>query len=112
MFKETTELNPGQLAIFNRAEGTTLLREVDVENHTLWKEGLLKFESTDLNRLTKKLERYFNIRFNFSDPMLGTIRISGKLELSDSRDAVLENVADAASVNISRMGDNAYKISH
>jgi transmembrane sensor len=112
IFKELTELKPGQLAIYNRTEGTTLLREVDIENHSLWKEGLLKFESTDLNRLTKRLERYFNIRFNFSDPMLGTIRISGKLELSDSRDSVLENVADAASVSITRIGENSYTISH
>jgi transmembrane sensor len=112
MFTETTELNPGQLAVFNRTKGTTLLRVVDVENHTLWQEGLLKFESTDLNRLTKKLERYFNIRFNYSDPMLGTIRISGKLELTDSQDAVIENVAYAASVKISRIGDNTYRISH
>jgi len=112
MFDEPTEMNPGQLAVYNKTEGTTLLSEVDVENHSLWKEGLLKFESTDLNRLTKKLERYFNIRFNYSDPMLGTIRISGKLELTDSPDAVIENVAEAASVSISRIGENSYKISH
>lgn len=112
LFSQPTELKPGQMAVFNRSERTTLLTHVDVENHTLWKEGLLKFESTDLNRLTKKLERYFNIRFGFSDPMLGTIRISGKLELSDTRESILANVADVASVKINPTGENSFRITH
>lgn len=112
MFSESTDIAPGQMAVFNKTERTTLVKEVDIENYTLWKEGLLKFESTDMSRLIKKLERYFNIRFTYSDPMLGTIRISGKLELTDSCDSVLATVADAAAVRITRSGDNIYKISH
>jgi transmembrane sensor len=111
MFSETTELVPGQLAAFNKTKRTTRLKEVDIENYTLWKEGLLKFESTDLSRVVKKLERYYNIRFKYNDPFLGGIKISGKLDLSDSREFVLENVADAATVEISKIGDNYYEIS-
>jgi transmembrane sensor len=112
MFSETLDINPGQLAVYSKTEQTTLISEIDTENYILWKEGLLKFESTDLSRLVKKLERYFNVRFNYSDPMLGTIRISGKLELSDSCESVLNNVADAASIRITQSGENFYKISH
>ena len=111
MFSETTELSPGQLAAFSKKERTTRLKEVDIENYTLWKEGLLKFESTDLSRVVKRLERYFNIRFRYDDPFLGGIKISGKLELTDSREAVLENVATVASVKITKTGDNYYEIS-
>lgn len=111
MFSESTDIYPGQMAVFNKTERTTQVKEVDVENFTLWKEGLLKFESTDMSRLIKKLERYFNIRLIYSDPMLGTIRISGKLDLTDSCESVLENVADAAAVNITRNGDSIFKIS-
>jgi transmembrane sensor len=112
MFTETTELSPGQLAAFSKKERTTRLKEVDIENYTLWKEGLLKFESTDLSRVVKRLERYFNIRFRYDNPFLGGIKISGKLELTDSREAVLENVATVASVKITKTGDNYYEISN
>lgn len=110
MFSQTTDLLPGQLAAFSKTERTTQLREVDIENHTLWTEGLLKFESTDLSRVVKKLERYFDIRFRYDDPFLGGIKISGKLELTDSREAALENVAAVASVKITKTAENYYKI--
>jgi len=112
MFSETTELAPGQLAAFSKTEQTIRLKEVDIENYTLWKEGLLKFESTDLSRVVKKLERYYNIRFKYNDPFLGGIKISGKLDLSDSREFVLKNVADAATVEISKIGEGYYEISN
>jgi len=111
LFSQTMDLSPGQLAAFNKTERTTQLKTVDIENYTLWKENLLKFESTDLSRVVKKLERYFNIRFRYADPFLGGIKISGKLELADSRGAVLENVAAVASVKIIQTGDNYYEIS-
>jgi transmembrane sensor len=110
-FTETTELVPGQLAAFSKTDRTTQLKAVDIENYTLWKEGLLKFESTDLSRVVKRLERYFNIRFKYNDPFLGGIKISGKLELTESREAVLGNVATVASVIITKKGDNDYEIS-
>lgn len=111
MFSQTTELAPGQLAAFNKTERTAQLKEVDIDNYILWKEGLLKFESTDFSRVVKKLERYFNIHFRYDDPFLGGIKISGKLELTDTREAVLENVAAVASVNITKTGENFYEIS-
>jgi hypothetical protein len=110
MFSETTDVAPGQLAAFSKTERTTRLKDVDIENYTLWKENLLKFESTDLSRVVKRLERYYNIRFKYHDPFLGGIKISGKLDLSDSREFVLENVADAATVEISKIGEGYYEI--
>ncbi len=109
-FSETTELSPGQLSAFSKTERTTATREVDIENYTLWREGLLKFESTDLSRVIKRLERYYNIRFKYNDPFLGGIKISGKLELSDSRISVLDNLADAANLHITKIGDGYYEI--
>jgi transmembrane sensor len=111
LFPETTELKPGQLAAFSKTERTMQLKTVDTEHYTLWKQNLIKFESTDLSRVVKKLERYFNIRFKYDDPFLGGIKISGKLELSDNRETVLHNVADVASVKILKIGEDYYEIS-
>lgn len=111
LFSETTDVYPGQLAAFNRTERNIKLKAVDIQHYTLWTEGLIKFESSDLSRVVKKLERYFNIRFRYSDPFLGQIKISGKLELSDNREIVLENVARAGSVKISEIGENFFEIS-
>ncbi len=110
IFSETTVLSPGQLAAFNKTERTTRLEEVDYEYYTLWKDGLLKFESTDLSRIVKRLERYYNIRFKYSNPLLGGVKISGKLDLSGTREHVLGNLADAATVEILEIGKEYYEI--
>ena len=77
---ETIEFIPNQLASFNKSPNN-LIKEVNTDNYTFWKENLFKFESTDLSRVVKKLERYYNIRFSYSDPLLGTLKFQVNLNL-------------------------------
>ena len=86
------------------------IREVDVSNHVLWKEGILKFESTDVSRVVKRLERFYNVRFYYGNPFLGSVKISGKLDLNQGMDVAIENFALAASVNIEKLEKNRYEI--
>jgi transmembrane sensor len=98
------------LASFNKRSNETIIKEVRTENYTLWKDGLYKFESSDLSRVIKKLERFYNLRFTYSDPMLGTIKISGKLDLNETREEIINRVALAASVQIVKKGDSIYEL--
>ncbi len=109
-FDKTTELVPNQLASFDRTTHETEIKTVDTSNYILWTEGLLKFERTDLSRIVKRLERYYNIRFQFSDPLLGGLRISGKLQLKEDKDEICVRVAKAASVNIVKKAEDLYEI--
>ncbi len=110
-FTETSELKPGQLAAFNKKSRETSIRTVNPDNYVLWKEGILKFESTDFSRIVKKLERFYNISFKYNDPLTGTIKISGKLEFAGSVQESLNSIALAASVEIIKKGENNYEIS-
>jgi hypothetical protein len=64
-------LKEGELAYFNKKTKETRTQPVDVTEYTLWTEGLFNFSNTDFNRITKKLERYYNIQFQFDDPFKG-----------------------------------------
>lgn len=110
LLSESIELMPNQLASFNKSTKEIKLREVNTDDYILWKENLFKFESTDLSRVVKKLERYYNIRFMYADPLLGTIKISGKLELEDNSEKTINHLAVAASVNIKQKAKNIYEI--
>lgn len=105
-----TELVPGQLASYNRQTGQTQIKHVEVENYILWTQGIIKFETTDFSRIVKNLERFYNIRFHFDDPMLGHLQISGKLELKEDMNEVIERIARTASVQIIKKGDDSYEI--
>lgn len=111
LFDKTIDLVPGQLASFDRSTKETSITVVDIGNYILWTEGLLKFESTDLSRITKRLERFYNVSFQYKDPLLGRLRISGKLELREDLGEVFERVARAANIVIVKKGDNLYEIS-
>jgi len=110
LFSETTELKPSQLAAFNKTTGETKTLTVDTDNYTLWKEGVFKFEGTDLCRISKKLERFYNIRFYYKNSLQGRIKISGKLDLNEEREEIINRLAVAASIKIVKKGENNYEI--
>jgi transmembrane sensor len=110
VFDKEIELLPNQLASFDRTSRETDIRVVDTNNYVMWTEGVLKFEGTDLSRIVKRLERFYNIRFQFREPLLGGVRITGKLQLKEDRDEVVERVARAASVRIIKNGEDFYEI--
>jgi hypothetical protein len=110
LFSQSTELIPGEMASFDRQTDQIQVKKVNIEDYILWTQGIMKFETTDLNRIVKKLERFYNIRFHFEDPLLGTLKISGKLELNENRAEVLERIARTASVKIIKRGEDFYGI--
>lgn len=82
-------LTPNQKISLNKATRETTVRVVDVSMYTSWKEGILKSESEDLIRLIKKIERYYNIEISLKDPLVAGYKISGKLDLENSAEEVL-----------------------
>lgn len=110
LFSVSTDLLPNQLAAFYKVSGEVKLQNVNTDNYTLWKDGVFKFESTDLNRVVKRLERYYNIRFKYADPLIGTVRISGKLDLEENREEIINRVATVAAVKVIKKGEYLYEI--
>ncbi|MDD2380450.1 MAG: FecR domain-containing protein [Mariniphaga sp.] len=83
-----TILKPGYLAYFNKKTQETQTQLVNLDHYILWTQGLFCFSNTEFNRITKKLERYYNIRFQFDDPLKGIIEVSGKLDVTKDRTEV------------------------
>ncbi|MFZ5431517.1 MAG: FecR family protein [Bacteroidota bacterium] len=110
IFDKPVEISPGQMASFNRSTSRIQLREVNVDDYILWKDGVFRFESLHLNRILKRLERYYNVRFFFSDALLGTLVISGKLELKEDLGQTLDRIARAAHVKITKTGEETYEV--
>lgn len=108
LFKKGYVLNPNELATFNRETLETTIRTVDVSNYVTWHEGYMNFESVDLSRIVKRIERYYNINIRLDDPMLGQLKITGKLKLKEEIDNLLQVIASAASLDLIKINDNYY----
>lgn len=110
IFNKSIELNPGQMATVNRKEKTTNIYDVEVEYYTTWTEGFFSFYNTDLSRVAKKLERYFNIRIFYEDPLDGRIKISGKLDVSKSQEEVFQYMTKLTGLNFTKINERSYRI--
>ncbi len=108
VFKKEVELKPGEMASFNRETLEAATKPVDIANYVTWREGYLNFQSTELNRIVLRLERYYNIKLFLDDPLLGMRRISGKLALKEDREKVLEVLATTSQAELFKLNESAY----
>ena len=108
-FKKEFILKPNYLATFNRETLVTTSRQVDANQYVTWHKGILNFQSTDLNNIIIKVERYYNIKVLLDNPTLGTRSITGKLMLKEEKEAVLEVLASTARVELHKIDENTYR---
>ncbi len=110
LFEKTVCIAPGQLGYFNKKTQQTEILTVDIDHYIMWTKGLFKFSNTDFSRIIKKLERYYNIRFQLDDPFKGIIQISGKLDVTKDRDEVFEYLAKLTGLEFLKINDSHYMI--
>lgn len=103
-------LAPNQCAFVNTNKGEATLKEIDTYTYTSWIDGVFKFDFENLNRVLKKLERYYNIRISLEDPLIGLYKISGKLDLRNSPEEVLNIVKNTIPVDWEKQNNNQYLI--
>ena len=103
-------LAPNQCALINTEKGNARVSEIDASMYTSWKDGIFKFELEDLNRVLKKLERYYNIKINQENPFIGFHKISGKLDLRSSLEDVLDIIKNAVPIDWEKQNNNQYLI--
>jgi ferric-dicitrate binding protein FerR (iron transport regulator) len=109
-FKKEVVLKPNELATYNRETLETISRQVDARQYVTWRNGILIFQSTDLNGIIHKVERYYNIKLLLENPLLGNRSITGKLILKENMSSVLEVLASTASVEIERIDESIYRL--
>lgn len=94
----TVYLKPGQQAF---SQNNVLnIRNVDTNIYTSWKDGKLIFVREPFPGLMKKLELWYNVKIDYSDPRLGEIWYTGTIEMETITE-VMEMVSKAAGVKYS-----------
>lgn len=86
-------LAPSQM--FTSGNGKEKIEQVDVEQYISWIHGLYCFESADLGLVLKRLSTYYGINVEF-DSALSNIKCSGKIDLKDNFETVLNGLTFVA----------------
>lgn len=91
LFKDKVAMVPFQKATYDKTgKMIVLLPELEPEKTIAWVEGWYEFKNEKLEVIFKKLERYYNVRFQY-DPIViaRALPVSGKLDLKKSLNDVL-----------------------
>lgn len=83
------EMVPNQLVEFDKESREASSTMVNVSKFISWKEGMLEFEKINLTRALKQVERFYNVKILMDDPAIGYFKLSGKLDLKDEPEDVL-----------------------
>lgn len=65
---EQVNLAPNQIAIFNTISRQLESKMVDITPYIAWHEGYICFRDEELGTITKKLERWYDLTFEFDAP--------------------------------------------
>lgn len=106
---ETTQTPKAILApnqMFSSVEGKENISQVDVEQMISWVNGLYCFNSADLGIVLKRLSTYYGINVEF-DSALSKIKCSGKIDLKDNFETVINGLTFVAPISYAY--DGQYK---
>lgn len=105
--KENQEarLHPNQK--FSYSSENSIISPVDVENYISWKDGYFLYRREPIQDIIKQLSRYYQKEIVCTDS-LAAITCSGKLDLKDDFDKVINDLSDILSLKIINENDTYY----
>ena len=102
---ETVRILPNDR--FRPSADRYVVDKVNVEDYGSWKDGQLSFRNTELSGILKQLSRYYNVKIVYDKQR--PITCSGKLNLDDTIEQLLNTITETAPVVISKENDT-YKV--
>jgi len=92
--KEKLTILPGTMAVYNPDEKTFNQQKVDTRDYMSWRDGYFIFKDESLENITKKLERYYNVKIDLQNEIIGKEKFSGNLNLRTTPEEVLNVIAE------------------
>ena len=83
------ELKSGQIAIYDKKEQHIIAKNIDTDRLISWTRGEYHFDATSLEDITKSLERYFQIVFEFEDEALKQRKFTGTFYHTQSIETIM-----------------------
>ncbi|WP_347838450.1 FecR family protein [uncultured Draconibacterium sp.] len=108
-FAEKAIIKPNQKATFEKSSELIKIEQVEHENYTRWKEGLISIDDDSLKGVMATLERYFNIDIEIVDPKNEKVQISGKLDFSAGMDRVFKYIEKLTNGTFEENGPGKYR---
>ena len=109
LFKKESVLKPNQKVSYDKNDHSIVVKDdPNVTDAISWKEGWFKFHRQSIDGVFEKLQRYYNVQFEFNSGFPKEDLISGKLFLKDSIEQVMLTMEVVAKIKYRIIGNKIY----
>ncbi|MDR0835218.1 MAG: FecR family protein [Tannerella sp.] len=91
--KTSAVLKPNQMYDYDADNGQHTVQDVDIYDYICWKYGFFHFTNEELSAVFERLHKYYNINIEYDKQQISDITCSGKLDLKEDIENVLNSVA-------------------
>ncbi len=99
--RELKILEPGQLFLYNSANKSYSISNVNTEYYTSWKDGYYSFEKEKLENIATKLERIYSVKIDIPNEELKKLSFTGTILKNKPLEQILRIIELIAPVEIS-----------
>ncbi len=100
------KIAPGTLSSFNPKTKEIKKRQVNVDDYFGWREGYLSLKQQPLDYIVARLSRYYNVEIAIFDEKLAKETFSGKLDLKEDINRVIEIISETTQMKIIKDNKN------
>jgi len=97
-------MKPGELASFDREAGTFEVKEVDVRQYVVWKDGYFTFENESLEQILNTLSLWYDVDVFFQTETAKQLVFTGYMKRYDDISEILDAITDVVGVNFAING--------
>ena len=97
-------MKPGELASFDRNAGTFEVKEVDVRQYVVWKDGYFTFENESLEQILNTLSLWYDVDVFFQSESAKQLVFTGYMKRYNDISKILNAITDVVGVNFTING--------
>ena len=93
---ESRIMKPNQILSYDKQTQKSTIEKINVLESVSWKDGWLLCNKEKIQSIITKLSRYYNIKIDCNDLRLGSLTLTGKLDLKSNYEDVIKVICSTA----------------
>lgn len=105
-----TKLQPNQLSIINSENGSSIVKNIDVNNYISWLNSDFIYDERNFNDIINDISAWYGVVFEYDKTIFNDVTINATFSRSVSIDKLLNSISRILNINFIKQTDNKYAI--
>ena len=99
-------MKPNQILSYEKLTQKSTIDKINALESISWKDGWLLCNKEPIKFIITKLSRYYNIKINWNDPVIGSVTLTGKLDLKSNYEDIFKVICTTAPLKYEIIGNS------